>query len=287
MDRKKPHSSRRNVLKTSGAALAAITGLGSASMAGAAKNDFWHHIEVADRIHERAGIEARTKYLRNHDIPTGYDEALFATSKSDGPATEKADCVEPDKCDGDIGVTLSISYNKYDGHYYVSSSVEMRYAYHWNYGMLSGGEAPNDGLGIQWGEDEWEVTNSNDLPSCTYGNDHIEWDNGSWNKQGVAFRVDDYGLCYDSGTTGYEKEWSNMESAGVTLNRGSDWEEGDSVTASYLHTWNETSTSLSFGVSFPWGISVSAGTTSSLETEDLQTDLDGKTLQVFESDVVY
>lgn len=278
-------TTRRKVLKTSGAAFAGIAGLSTSSVASSGDKTR-HHLAVADRIYKKTGdIEARTEYLRNHDIPTGHEEVIFSSDHmSDGVSAETVDCVEPDKCDGDIGVTLSISFLSTYGHYYVSSSVKIRYETDDWGGLNSGGEEPHDGLGIQWGNDRWEVVNSSDLPSCTYGDDHIEWDNGSWNKEGLAFRVDDYWLCYDSGGTFFEEEWSDIETAGVDLNLGDDWESDDSVTASYRHTWNDTTADLGFGVSFPWGISISSGMTSSVKSEDFQTNLDGKTLEVFESD---
>ncbi|MCL7418097.1 MAG: hypothetical protein M8354_09700, partial [Halalkalicoccus sp.] len=61
-----------------------------------------------------------------------------------------------------------------------------------------------------------------------------------------------------------------------------DYQTGNSISASYIHTWNEGSVT-GISVSYPFGISVSAS--SDTQQEDLQTDLQGDNLLVDTSDI--
>lgn len=189
--------------------------------------------------------------------------------------------VDPTSCDGDIDVTLSFTA-LWEGGYYASVMVRMNY-FRWvnRYGTYyKGGEDPVDGIGIQWERDHWKVENRDNIPESTEGDTNISWDNGSWNHQGVAFRVDDEDLCKDSGYTEGGPDWSDFESCGVYLEQGDEYEVGDDITASYRHTWNGYN--LSFSVSYPWGISIGGG--SNVDSKDFQTELDGDTLRVTTED---
>ena len=142
-----------------------------------------------------------------------------------------------------------------------------------------GGEAPVDGLGIQWEQNHWRVADPDDIPSSTDTGTHSEWDNGSWNQEGLAFRIDDYAMCEEGGANdGFG--WSPYEYSGVYLIKDSGYQAGDSITAAYSHV--SQGSNISFGVSYPAGIMVSSSSTS--KAENLQTDLNGNTLRVTESD---
>jgi len=223
------------------------------------------------------------EFLRNHGIPTGIEKAEFSfpeeKAEEDGASTQKVDCVEPTQCDADIQVYLSFSYLGDLDQYYAEAMMRMRYLYTYSggyYHMLSGGEDPDDGLGFQWENDHWEVRSPNDLLDSTEGDTHIDWDDGSWNQQGLAFKVHDYNMCVDNGPTEDTYEWTPYEYAGVYLVQGDAFQEDDAVTASYMHTWKGTVST--FSVSFPAGISIGVG--NNVKAEDFQTNPNGDTLRV-------
>jgi hypothetical protein len=295
---------RRKVLRS-----AAITGLGTAGITSVASantqmsdEEFHGHMMKSREIHDRAGPEAASEYLESNGIPTHYTRQVIGGSRAAGStATTSGDsdggkahgdfCVEPDKCDGDIDLTLRFSYNRYNTSYY--ASLAMRYRYKKVYGggskfpkMCSGPRRPVDGAGIMWERDHWKLKNRNDVPSSTSGDEHVAWDNGSWNYEGVGFRVNSRDIAWESGTDGSNcyyapEQWSDTEFATVKLEAGEDWERGDEIHAAYEYTWNRGEVD-GVSVGYPWAVSVSAG--SDTKKEDLQTDLDGKSLLVTASD---
>lgn len=289
MDRNnKTRFERRTVLKTLGAGAVATSTVGS-SIGSAnqqppkAEEKVDALLEAARQVGRRQGPLARVRFLRNHGIPTTIKQAEFQFPAEkigeDEVSTEKVDCVEPTQCDADIEVYLSFSYLGDLDQYYAEAMMRMRYMYTYSSGyyyMLSGGEDPDDGLGFQWEKDHWKVRNPDDLLDSTKGDSHIGWDDGSWNQQGLAFRVHDYDMCVDNGPTGDTYEWTPYEYAGVYLEQDDGFQEDDPITASYLHTWKGTVSS--FSVSFPAGISVGVG--NNVEAEDFQTNPNGDTLRV-------
>lgn len=292
-DGNSPVTDRRTVLKT--AALAGVGGVSAVSTATAGRErspeEFERHLQKAREIHDEAGIEQRVRYLEAHDIETGY--ARFVSSlpdRGEGPdamdGTGQGDfCVEPDKCDGDIDLTLSLSYDMYNGRYF--ADLSMRYDYNLQtpeshgYYSYSGPQNPQDGAGILWERDTWKLQDRDDPTYCTVGDDNVEWDNGSWNYEGVGYRVDSRDIAEGSGSTSIGGAWSDTEHAGVYLRTGEDYTEGDSVNAAYRYTWSSGELS-GVSVGYPWSVSVSVSSTT--ESEDLQTDLDGNSLRVTESD---
>lgn len=298
---------RRKVLRT-----AALSGLGTAGLASVATADareskaeeeFHQYMMRSREVHNRFGPEAASSYLERNGVSTYYTRQVVDGSRALGTATTSGDadggkahgdfCVEPDKCDGDIDLTLRIStYYNVDKY---NVSLSMRYRYKKGaYGrqrtccrMCFGPRSPVDGAGIMWERDHWKLEDRNDVPSSTAGDDHVAWDNGSWNYEGVGFRVDSHGMAMDSeGETSYycyerNKRWSDTEFADVYLKKGEDWERGDSVHAAYEYTWDQGTVD-GVSVGYPWSVSVSAS--SDTKTEDLQTDLDGNSLLVTASD---
>jgi hypothetical protein len=297
---------RRKVLRG-----AAITGLGTAGIPSVASantqmsdEEFHGHMMKSREVHDRAGPEAASEYLESNGISTHYSREVIGGSRAAGStATTNGDsdggkahddfCVEPDKCDGDIDLTLRISYNRhYSRRYYATLSMRYRYEKVKASGrkkrdsMCSGPRYPVDGAGIMWERDHWKVRNRNDVPRCTDGDDHVAWDNGSWNYEGVGFRVNSRDIAWESGAQGSncwyaEEEWSDTEFAEVQVEKGEDWERGDEIHAAYQYTWNEGEVD-GVSIGYPWGVRVSSS--SDTKKEDLQTDLDGKNLLVTASD---
>ena len=299
---------RRKVLRT-----AAITGLGTAGITSVASantqmsdEEFHGHMMKSREVHDRAGPEAASEYLESNGISTHYTREVIGGSRAAGStATTSGDsdggkahgdfCVEPDKCDGDIDLILRISTNNYTTTYYATLSMRYHYlkvkrAGHWEgdarYKYCFGPKYPVDGAGITWERDHWKLENRNDAPSSTNGDDHVAWDNGSWNYEGVGFRVnsrdiaweseESYGQCHNE-----PEKWSDTEFADVQLEKGEDWERGDGIHAAYEYTWNEGEVD-GVSVGYPWFVSVNAS--SDTKKEDLQTDLNGKSLLVTASD---
>jgi len=296
---------RRKVLRT-----AAITGLGTAGITSVTSantqmsdEEFHGHMMKSREVHDRAGPEAASEYLESNGISTYYTREVIGGSRAAGStATTSGDsdggkahgdfCVEPDKCDGDIDLTLRISYNRSYNYYYVTLSMRYRYSkgkrgrsksYD---SYCSGPRYPVDGAGIMWERDHWKLKNRNDVPRSTSGDDHVAWDNGSWNYQGVGFRVNSRDIAWESGGShnycyNTSEWWSDTEFAGVRLENGEDWERGDEIHAKYVYTWNEGEVD-GVSVGYPWFVSVSASR--STKKENLQTNLDGKSLIVTASD---
>lgn len=277
---------RRNFLATTGLAITTMPTVAAVSSEDTEDLTFHEKIKKADKILREEGKKARSDYLESQDIPSTVTRGKFASSRmeeqeSGGISPDKVDCVEPTQCDGDIDLAMSINLNYDRDCYYTHVSVGIRYI---NYegpfgGAYKGGEKPVDGLGFHWPEEEWEVEDQYDIPSSTNGDTNIEWDNGSWTPEGLAFKVDDREMCTD--VTGQSPEWSDYESAGVYMNKGDDWESDSAIHATYLHTWNGIATG--FSVGYPPSISLSASSTA--ESEDLQTTLTGQTLMVTTSDM--
>lgn len=283
---------RRNVLKA--AAIASTGGVSAPSVAATrddmSQEEFDEHILRARKIQSRGGPDAAVRYLEAHSIPTGYTR--FISKRPDRKRTVGASthdgtgqgdfCVEPDKCDGDIDLTLRFSYDMYNGRYYASLAMRYRYELYYDYYNYDGPMQPLDGAGIMWERDHWKLQDRDNPTSCTLGDNNVEWDNGSWNYEGVGYRVNSREIAEGSGSTGKGNyEWSDTEYAGVYLRKGSDYEDGDSIHAAYEYTWNSGELS-GVSVGYPWSISVSVS--SSTESEDLQTDLNGYSLLVRESD---
>jgi len=286
---------RRKVVKKIVTGIAG-TALIPASVAAADYGDdeFRKRVAIADRIARHHGIEARTRYLEDKGYPTGYKQFQYTINNDENIGTNRVDCVEPRQCDGDIDLILSISYNSRSNEYYVSTSVRMRFEYRtksfgdWgletDYVIYRGGEDPADGIGFQWKEEHWKVADRDYLYSSVSGDRNISWDNGSWNRQGMAFKVDDLSLCDDSvgrETNEREPTWSDIETCGIFVEKGEEWEREDAITASYVHTWEGAN--IDFGVSWPFGLTVTSSS-GPVRDENLQTDLDGKSLRVNASD---
>ena len=296
---------RRKVLRT-----AAITGLGTTGITSVTSantqmsdEEFHGHMMKSREVHDRAGPEAASEYLESNGIPTYYTREVIGGSRADSStATTSGDaddgkaqgdfCVEPDKCDGDIDLTLRISFNNQYSTYYTTLSMRYRYSkgkrgpYKGGDAYCSGPRYPVDGAGIMWEKNHWKLENRNDVPSSTNGDDHVAWDNGSWNKEGVGFRVNSRDIAWESeGSNEYcdntSERWSDTEFASVVLEKGEDWERGDEIHAKYVYTWNEGEVD-GVSIGYPWFVSVSASR--STKKEDLQTDLNGKTLLVTASD---
>ncbi|MEF8825528.1 MAG: hypothetical protein V5A27_04175, partial [Halapricum sp.] len=250
----------------------------------------------AREIQNAAGPDARANYLEAHGIPTGYKRFITkrpdrrsgnSSSTNDEIGSFSADdgtgqgdfCVEPNKCDGDIDLSLAISYDMYNARYYVSLSMRYYYLYQ---DMYDGPLSPLDGAGIMWERDHWKLQNRMDLTDSIYGDDHVAWDNGSWNYEGAGYRVNSEKIAKESGDSYYPTySWSDTEYAGVYLRQGSDYEEGDQIHASYTYTWFGSGLN-GISVSYPWAISLSFSNPP--ESEDLQTDLDSMALIVEEND---
>lgn len=282
--------SRRDALKKTSIAFAGSLAVPSIVRGeqGRSLDDMHRHLMHSRRIQNNAGLEARINYLEAHGIGAGYDRLLAKLpTEGDGPSTADSPdnyCVEPDKCDGDIDLTLWFFYDQDVEAYY--AELAMRYKYYWyqsyNYIDYWGPRAPEDGAGIMWERDHWEVLNADDIPSSTEGDEHVEWDNGSWNQEGLGFRVSSEGIATKNGyTSSTEERWSEYEYGGVYLNQAENYQDGDSIHAAYEYTWSSGELS-GVSVSYPWGISVSASSTT--KSEDLQTELDGTSLMVDTSD---
>lgn len=237
---------------------------------------------AARQVGQRRGMEARAEFLRDRGVPTKFKRVQFSNPRSDGSSgdvgTQRVDCIEPDKCPGDIDVTLSLSSLPLvpDSDAFAEVSSRIRYYWSRDSGYYKGGEDPVDGVTVHWEKDHWKVTNRNNIPDSVTTGTHSEWDNGSWAYEGLAFRLNDQDLCASSGYTS-GKEWSDYEYTGVYLDNGSQYQSGDAIRAKYIHSWEGTI--YGFGVSYPWGISVTAS--SSVDWNDLQTDLSGDNLIVY------
>lgn len=252
-------------------------------------------VSASKNIQDNRGVRARKDFLSKHNLD--YANKRIETNlpsyndndSNEGLSAQRVDCVEPDKCPGDIDLNLSITSYSRAGYYYAELSTRIRYQYYTNSNgstRYKGGEDPDDIVGIQWEKDHWKVNDRNDLDSNFSGDSHTEWDNGSWEYDGTGYRVDDYGLCKDSGLTSTtpgdaSKAWSDYTYAGVYLELGPDWSSGDGISATYVHTWNSGGITID-SISFPFGISVSVS--GGTDEENLQTELNGDNLIVYQSD---
>lgn len=283
-------STRRSTLKRLGIGAVGMAGLSSmaAGASGENKGEAVRSeklITAARKVGNKRGLAARQQFLIRAGVPTATETKVYQLPGEDdnGFSTNKVRCVEPDKCSGDIELGLSISYFSSSDEYYVENMARIRYDGVINqYGYLEihdGGSDPVDALGIQWDQDHWQLRDRSHIPNSINTDTHTEWDNGSWNQEGLAFRVDDYTMCKDGGETdGFE--WTPYDYTGVYLVKGPSHQSGDLVTASYEHIWSGSD--LSFGVSFPYGITIASS--SSVSSENLQTDLKGDSLAVTAAD---
>lgn len=282
---------RRKVLKNIGIGASGATLLGSPVLAGSSdpspREKMNNLLQTANEIGNSEGLEARESFLNSEGASTATQSHDFEISEkstdssdSDDPTVspDKVGCVEPSNCDADIEVGISISYSPYANEFAVTLSNRMRYVV----GTTVGGEAPVDGLAVQWGEDEWKIPDRDQVGNAFDGDAHTEWDDGSWNKEGGAFRVNDAQMCDDSGGGVYETHWTPYEYSTVYLVQGTDHQDSSGVTASYVHTWSGGVNG--FSVSYPFGISISGSATE--HSEDLQTEPNGvDTLRVTEDDI--
>ncbi|GAB7019929.1 hypothetical protein JCM18750_27900 [Halostagnicola bangensis] len=255
---------------------------------GYSQEEFERHIQKANKIELRAGIEERVNYLEEHDIPTTYTRLVNSRpDKEEGMSTQEGTgqggfCVEPDKCDGDIGLRLTLSFNYQLARYYASLSMRYYYMNHTDMYGYEGPENPTDGAGILWDEDHWQVIDRNDLPGSTTTSEDVSWDNGSWNQEGVGYRVNSKIACMKTGTTDRDEyDWSRPRIAGVYLRTGPDHEDDSAIHAAYDYSWEEGDVS-GVSVAYPW--SVSHDVSYETKTQNLQTDIDGDSLRVKRSD---
>jgi len=288
--------SRRNVLKAS--AGIGISSFSAATTAAADSNrtesDTRKHLLQARKIQSNAGIEARVRYLEAHDIRTGYARlAAPRPENSQGFSIQAADgegqdgyCVDPNQCDGDIDLTLSLSHDMRTGLYFASLAMRYKYSYQntqsHGYYAYTGPRSPDDAAGITWEKDSWKVKDRQDIPSSTNGDANINWYNGSWDYDGLGYKVDSKGIAKDSGITSIGMYWSDYEFADVELRKGSNYTDGDAIHGTYEYTWNGGSID-SISVGWPWTIGASYGTFT--KSRPLQTNLEAKTLSVTEDDI--
>ena len=291
------------MLKLGAASLASVIGIsGSVHAADPKEERYDELIRAGQQILEQQGPKARDKFLEKHGFVTTrttheYDVPAVAQRKKESSSgnvsTENVDCIDPTNCNGDISLSLGMSYWRYNNIYHVDLSARFRYEYYtvsgYPYEHYYGPENPLDGFGITWEKDHWALSNydpGNTKPAnAMTESSYVDWDNGSWNRQGTGFTLDDQRLCKDSGTTGSSgvtstEQWSNWTSGGVDLRPSGEWTEGDTVCGIYTYTWNDSSVDFSVGVSYPYGISLSASTSTSMNSQDLQTNINGTNLAV-------
>ncbi len=190
---------------------------------------------------------------------------------------------------GSIDCRLSLDlYTDYKSYWYYAATFGVRLYYKmYSYGsdILHGPESPVDGLGIQWGRDEWDFRNQNSYDSITEAS-HISWDNGSQQGgDGVGWFVDDVQMCRDNGYTGTASNtnygWTDREHVTVYLNQGPDHVSGRSyISGSYTHSWSGTATGLT--LSYPFGIGLTGS--GNIKQQDLATDLNVRDLKVYAQD---
>ncbi|MDZ7746726.1 MAG: twin-arginine translocation signal domain-containing protein [Halobacteriales archaeon] len=285
------NKTRRDVIKSAGIAGAVLaTGSGVSSAQSNGQPSYQELIEESQRILETRGMDARDEFLANRGFSNSRQTITVGdpTSSDDEPTVspQQVDCIDPTNCDGDISLSLGISYYRYSNVYYVDLSARFRYEWY-PVGVSDnyyGPETPADGFGLTWERDHFQLSNyepgSTSPANVMSEGSFVDWDNGSWNREGTGFTLDDRGLCKDTGTTGgsrfsSSKQWSNWTSGGVTLDLGPDWTGGDTIRGLYSYTWNESNTNVSVSVGYPRTISVTASSSEKMEQETLQTDIDG------------
>lgn len=284
--------SRRNALKVGAGSLIGLSGIAGFSSALTEQSlfeKFEKKIEIADRIAEQQGPKARAEWLEKKGVQTEMVRGVYKnpnpdfekkTEDNDGASTQRVDCVQPNLCDGDIDLTLTRSYDSNSKIIDVSNTMRLHYRAYWSdlgvFLIPSGGENPADGISFSWKEGTFKLIDKNQITNSVHSGPHQWWDNGSWNGEGLVMKANDYKMCTASGSTGNNWDWTPYETCGVFLKTGSNFSSGDDIVSGYQHSWN--SGSISYGISYPWGWSVSYS--GGVKTQDLQTDLYGNTLRV-------
>jgi len=295
--KKKNNSGRRTVLKTLGAGIA---GLGSAGLVQGSNDHSSKEpmalMKEAQQVLQQNGPEARASFLESHGIKTTSKGISVSRPTSDGSvSTNSIDCIEPTRCggDGDIEVNISMAFLPTYSQYHVSLQFRYQYVYGITlsgYYDYSGPERPLDGTGLYWNPDEYQIENTTLPGESMTVPDHGSWDNGSWNvaRSGSGFRVDDLQVCYDSGSYGDDlsEHWSDWDSCGVMLVPQADHSSSSLVKGEYVYAWNDDYLSPSVSASYPLGIGVSFSGSSSVQKEDLATNLQGEALAVSSSDAI-
>jgi len=280
--------------------------------------EFKQAIEKSRKIQEKHGVKSRKEFLNERGMRITLDEARGISYKerekfgSNQISTNSLDCIEPDKCNGQISLELSlINSSKMPSLHYVELGMEFKYKRYYNemFGEWINEpmpEPPVDGAGIAWRQDHWEILDQSDIPSSVATGNNVEWDNGSWDQEGVGFRVNSNKQCMDSGITepapawdrGFSNrdgrlrpkepevgtiEWSDRTYASAYVKPGEDFESGSAIQASYSYAFKKLGDpKIGVSVSYPPGVSVTP--TSKIKQEDLQTDLDENTLLVTRSE---
>jgi hypothetical protein len=294
MDRK---TTRRSALSALGT-IASVTLLSASTTAKGRPPEeqrFRKLLEQANRIGNKKGMEARERFLDKVDI--NYTKSRLTgqprrSTNSDDVSGEEFDCIEPNRtCEehpvsGQIDCILNLSeYTDYSSYYYYGATFSCRlyYSYHEIFGgtpTFDGPSAPEDGIGIQWGDEEWKFRDKDAYDSTTES-DHIKWNNGSQSTVGNGWFLNDVEMCRDNGrtseTTEKRFEWTDWESVTVYVKKGENWDTGDYISGGYTHTW--TGTSAEVGISYPFGVSISGSPTP--DQEDLATDLQTDDLEVY------
>lgn len=315
--------SRRSVLKTSAAVLIGGATLPAMAVARTGKKSkkIGSLHKASLNILEKKGPEMQSKFLKKHGIPHAYQKTAYVmdpvrarnNDSSDGMSIQshfdEDACVEPENCDydPDLECSISISYDMYNGKYFVELSARYRYRY-WHDDLcwrgsepgwtMDGPRSPMDGFGLIWEKDHWQLADSDYPAQSTYSSSNVDWDNGSSLGQGAGFRADDRQQCYDSGVTesepyddmcsdeeGDEKmAWSDWLYGGAEVRYGPDHEDGDEIQGKYIYQYNEQDDDFSVGVSYPWGVSISWNSSSSVKDKDTQTEPNGQDMTVTASD---
>lgn len=266
--------SRRNVLTAVGSVGLASTGVAAKPSEQSPHEKFQTKITKANKLREKAGPEARERYLHKHNIKTAKVNQKFNLQPDkQGPTTQEVDCVDGNQCDGDIDTTMSLSYDSNSNEYYAELMVSIKYQKD-SGALITGGEDPVDAMGIAWHKDEWKVIDPESISASTQRSSRVVTDDDNHMYDGVAFNLDDEGLCkFDSPNTNGSEEWSAYAWGGVYLIPGDENQTDSEILGSYIHTWNENN--IDFSVSYPAGVGVSGSTQS--KHEKTTTEKDGDT----------
>ena len=300
--------SRRNVLKKTGLLIAGTTGLASTAAATneRSSDEFQAIVEAGQQILRKKGPEARQQFFKKHGLASTYEKHQYGLpSSAGGVSTQDLDCVEPENCNNnpDLELSIGLVYDSFNNEYF--ATLDSRYRYSYYHSVVTGSyhfdgpENPLDGFGFFWEKDHWRLRNRTTPYDSMSAPNHGSWDNGSWinGKDGTAFKVDDRQICIDSGVTEDtpaeepwsdpsegQEGWSNWDTGGVYLVRGSNWQRGDTINAEYIYTYGQTTTDFDLTISYPLGLSIDRETT--IQKEDIATNPDGKALVVTESDAI-
>lgn len=311
--------SRRSVLKTSAAALAGSAALPATTVARSdnesKKIEKLHRASL--KILENEGPEAQAAFLEKHDVPHAHQKTAYVMdpveAREDDVSSEShfhdGGCIEPENCDydPDLECSISISYDMYNGKYFVELAARYRYRYWYDDicwrgsdrgWTMDGPRSPMDGFGLIWNENHWELADTDYPARSTYSSSNVDWDNGSSLGEGAAYRADDRQQCYDSGVTesepyddtcgdeegDEEMAWSDWLYGGAEVRYGSEHEDGDEIQGKYVYQYNENDDNFSVGVSYPWGVSISWSSSTTVKQKSTQTEPDGRNMTVTASD---